>query len=95
MVMGLNLDPILDFLSGNLRRWISILTAPYFEICLTNRDANLNRGRGTMLNASWLPRFRLETVASKLRCFGNQRRLGLFAEPSPYDLSIPSPGVMV
>ena len=30
-------------------RGCSELTAPYFEICLTNRAANLNKGRGTML----------------------------------------------
>jgi hypothetical protein len=28
-----------------------VLTAPYFEICLTKRDANLNRGKGTILEA--------------------------------------------
>lgn len=54
MVMSLELDPILR---SNQYDHLEIphirsRTAPYFEICLTKRDANLNNGRGTMVTAA-------------------------------------------
>jgi hypothetical protein len=49
VVVGLDFDPVLTKISPIEATWPLILTAPYLEMCLTKSEANLNRGRGTMV----------------------------------------------
>lgn len=63
MVVSLDFDPVLTKISPILATWPLLPTAPYLEMCLTKSEANLNRGRGTMVQDR---RLTSGTVCAKL-----------------------------